>query len=62
MPALDTAPLADCDVLYVTRIQQERFADAREFARVRSTYQVSRQHAGTRARRCHRAAPAPARR
>ncbi len=39
---LDTAPLADCDVLYVTRIQQERFANAGEFARVRSTYQVSR--------------------
>jgi len=40
---LDIAPLAECDVLYVTRIQQERFADASEFARVRSTYQVSRQ-------------------
>ncbi len=41
--SLDAAPLAECDVLYVTRIQQERFADPQEFARVRSTYQVSRQ-------------------
>lgn len=40
---LDSAPLAECDVLYVTRIQQERFADKDEFARVRSSYQVSRQ-------------------
>lgn len=40
--SLESAPLAECDVLYVTRIQKERFADAGEFARMRSTYQVSR--------------------
>jgi len=41
--SLETAPLRDCDVLYVTRLQRERFADAEEFARVRASYQVSRQ-------------------
>jgi len=40
--SLDTAPLGGCDVLYVTRIQKERFADQVEFARIRSSYQVSR--------------------
>lgn len=34
--------LAECDVLYVTRIQKERFADPLEFDRVRSSYMVSR--------------------
>lgn len=38
-----TSPLlAECDVLYVTRIQKERFADPLEFEQVRSTYMVSR--------------------
>lgn len=41
--SLDTAPLDDCDVLYVTRLQRERFKDAEEFERVRSSYLVSRQ-------------------
>ena len=41
-PALESAPLDTCDVLYVTRLQKERFADAEEFQRVRSSYQVSR--------------------
>lgn len=40
--SLETAPLGECDVLYVTRLQKERFADAVEFERVRSSYQVSR--------------------
>lgn len=40
--SLETAPLHACDVLYVTRLQKERFADPAEFARVRSSYQVSR--------------------
>lgn len=42
-PSLDAAPLADCDVLYVTRLQKERFTDQQAFARLRSCYQVSRQ-------------------
>jgi len=42
-PTLDSAPLDTCDVLYVTRLQKERFADAEAFQRVRSSYQVSRQ-------------------
>jgi aspartate carbamoyltransferase catalytic subunit len=49
-PSLDAAPLDECDVLYVTRLQRERFADAEEFQRVRSCYQVTRQTL-TRARR-----------
>ena len=40
--SLEAAPLRECDALYVTRIQKERFADPSEFERVRSTYQVSR--------------------
>ena len=40
--SLETAPLGECDVLYVTRLQKERFMDAGEFERARSTYQVSR--------------------
>jgi len=40
--ALESAPLHDCDALYVTRLQQERFTDPAEFAKVRSSYQVSR--------------------
>jgi aspartate carbamoyltransferase catalytic subunit len=31
----------DVDVIYLTRIQKERFADAVEYERVRNTYQVS---------------------
>ncbi|HEY3379113.1 MAG TPA: aspartate carbamoyltransferase [Armatimonadota bacterium] len=42
-PSLAEAPLEECDVLYVTRLQRERFTDASEFERVRSTYTVSRQ-------------------
>lgn len=41
--ALETAPLRECDALYVTRLQKERFTDPEAFARVRSSYQVSRQ-------------------
>ncbi|HEX2948770.1 MAG TPA: aspartate carbamoyltransferase [Armatimonadota bacterium] len=41
--SLETAPLGDCDVLYVTRLQRERFSSPEEFKRVRSSYQVSRQ-------------------
>lgn len=36
------APLEECDALYVTRIQKERFADPGEFERVRSSYQITR--------------------
>jgi aspartate carbamoyltransferase catalytic subunit len=40
---VDLAPaLKDLDVLYVTRIQQERFADPLEFERVRHAYRVDR--------------------
>jgi aspartate carbamoyltransferase catalytic subunit len=41
--SLETAPLNDCDVLYVTRLQKERFTDTEEFTRLRASYQVSRQ-------------------
>jgi aspartate carbamoyltransferase catalytic subunit len=41
-PDFASAPLGDCDVLYVTRLQKERFADAAEFERVRASYQVSK--------------------
>ncbi|MHB9129502.1 MAG: aspartate carbamoyltransferase [Armatimonadota bacterium] len=40
--SLETAPLRDCDALYVTRIQKERFANPDEFERARSSYQVSK--------------------
>ncbi|OPZ87904.1 MAG: Aspartate carbamoyltransferase [bacterium ADurb.Bin429] len=40
--SLESLLLAECDVLYVTRIQKERFADPLEFDRVRSSYMVSR--------------------
>jgi aspartate carbamoyltransferase catalytic subunit len=32
--------IGDVDVLYVTRIQKERFPDAAEFAKVRGSYRV----------------------
>ena len=41
-PDFASAPLDACDVLYVTRLQKERFADAAEFARVQASYQVSK--------------------
>jgi len=37
-----TAVLPQLDVLYCTRIQEERFADRLEFERVKSTYRVDR--------------------
>lgn len=40
--SLESAPLRECDALYVTRLQRERFADAAELEKVRSSYQVSR--------------------
>lgn len=40
--SLESAPLRDCDVLYVTRLQRERFDNAEEFTRLRSSYQVTR--------------------
>ncbi len=40
--SLQSAPLHDCDVLYVTRIQKERFADPLEFESVKKTYVVSK--------------------
>jgi aspartate carbamoyltransferase catalytic subunit len=36
------AALKDLDVLYVTRIQQERFPDPQEYERVRNAYRVDR--------------------
>ena len=41
--SLESPLLAECDVLYVTRIQKERFADPLEFDRARSSYMVSRE-------------------
>ncbi|MEI7833645.1 MAG: aspartate carbamoyltransferase [bacterium] len=38
---LDAAPLGDCDALYVTRLQKERFADPAELEKVRHSYVVS---------------------
>lgn len=40
--SLHQAPLNDCDVLYVTRVQRERFSSTEEFEQARSSYQVSR--------------------
>jgi aspartate carbamoyltransferase catalytic subunit len=40
--SLESPLLAECDVLYVTRIQKERFADPLEFEQARSSYMVSR--------------------
>jgi aspartate carbamoyltransferase catalytic subunit len=36
------AAMAECDVLYVTRIQRERFADAAEYERLKGSYVVDR--------------------
>lgn len=33
--------LADCDILYMTRVQQERFADPQEYERVKDTYELT---------------------
>lgn len=41
--SLEETPLSECDVLYVTRLQRERFQNSADFDRVRSSYQVSRQ-------------------
>jgi aspartate carbamoyltransferase catalytic subunit len=40
--SLESPLLAECDVLYVTRLQKERFADPLEFEQMRSSYMVSR--------------------
>ncbi|MEI6520674.1 MAG: aspartate carbamoyltransferase [bacterium] len=40
--SLQSAPLDDCDVLYVTRVQKERFADPLEFESVKKSYVVSK--------------------
>lgn len=40
--AFDEAPLQECDALYVTRLQRERFPDREAFERVRASYQVTR--------------------
>ncbi len=37
-----TAAMSACDVLYVTRIQRERFADPAEYERLRKSYVVDR--------------------
>jgi aspartate carbamoyltransferase catalytic subunit len=40
--SLQSAPLGDCDVLYVTRVQKERFSDPLEFEGVKKSYVVSK--------------------
>ena len=34
-------PLDDCDILYMTRVQQERFTDPMEYERVKDVYRLS---------------------
>ncbi len=41
--SLQSAPLNECDVLYVTRVQKERFADPLEFENVKKSYVVSKE-------------------
>jgi aspartate carbamoyltransferase catalytic subunit len=38
--ALDDGVLSDADVIYVTRIQRERFPDIQEYEKVRGTYTI----------------------
>lgn len=38
----DTKALWDCDVAYVTRIQEERFVDRSEFERLKNSYSINR--------------------
>jgi aspartate carbamoyltransferase catalytic subunit len=40
-PTIADAPLDECDVVYVTRIQKERFSDPAAYAQVRSSYVIS---------------------
>jgi len=39
----DIKAIWDCDVIYVTRIQEERFADHREYERLKETYKVNKE-------------------
>lgn len=38
----DVKEIWDCDVAYVTRIQEERFVDREEFERLKNTYRIDR--------------------
>ena len=38
----DIKALWDCDVAYITRIQEERFADREEFERLKNSYSINR--------------------
>jgi len=44
----DITDAIDADVLYITRIQQERFPDASEYAKVAGSYRIDRQLLGKR--------------
>jgi aspartate carbamoyltransferase catalytic subunit len=39
----DIKAIWDCDVIYVTRIQEERFADHKEYERLKETYKVNKE-------------------
>lgn len=39
----DIKNIWDCDIAYVTRIQEERFADHQEFERLKETYKVNKE-------------------
>ncbi|MEM7183743.1 MAG: aspartate carbamoyltransferase [Spirochaetota bacterium] len=39
----DVKAIWDCDVIYVTRIQEERFADHKEYERLRQTYKINKE-------------------
>ncbi len=39
----DIKKIWDCDVIYVTRIQEERFADHKEYDRLKETYKVNKE-------------------
>jgi aspartate carbamoyltransferase catalytic subunit len=40
---LDIKAIWECDVIYVTRIQEERFADHKEYEKLKETYKVNKE-------------------
>ena len=39
----DIKSIWDCDVIYVTRLQEERFSDASEFEKLKKTYRINKE-------------------
>lgn len=40
---IDIKAIWDCDVIYVTRLQEERFSDRKEFEQLKETYKVNKE-------------------